>query len=148
MPRSFERFLCYPGNGEFRDGRKLDLSYHGSFTTSMSVGCAFWTQHLVPLQQIHVAVNATGSCTRSALRDRLQNPSPRVLCKIHVLGSMIVDPVQDRCLRIHVSASMSADPCLNVHVCGSLAKSMFQHPYLWIHDSNYRGRHGATETPI
>ena len=55
----------------------------------------------------------------------------RILCKIHVSGSISQhpyvsqDPLQDPCLRIHVSASLYLagslqDPCLRIHVSASL----------------------------
>ena len=94
----------------------------------------------------------------------------RILCKIHVSGSMYrthvlastkMDPLQDLCLRIHVSASicisgisarsMSPDPYISIHMnlrnrCEiHVSGSVFKHPYvsqdplrdpcLWIHVS-------------
>ena len=98
----------------------------------------------------------------------------RILCKIHVSGSMCpihvlastnMDPLQDPCLRIHVSASICSedplqDPCLRIQVSasicisGSSARSMSpdpclrfmsQHPLIrircMIHVSVFMSRH-------
>ena len=61
----------------------------------------------------------------------------RILCKIHVSGSMCqidvlastnMDPLQDPCLRIHVSASLYLRILYKIHVFGYMS----QHPLIWI----------------
>ena len=61
----------------------------------------------------------------------------RILCKIHVSGSMCpihvlastnMDPLQDPCLRIHVSASLYFRFLYKIHVFGFMS----QHPLIWI----------------
>ena len=100
----------------------------------------------------HPYVSQAGSSARS------MSPIPvsaswylRVLCNIHVSGSMSQhpyvsqDPLQDPCLRIHVSDScltirlsesaawsMYQYSCLGILMCGSSPRSVSQHSYLWI----------------
>ena len=61
----------------------------------------------------------------------------RILCKIHVSGSMCpshvlastnMDPLQDPCLRIHVSAFLYLRILYKIHVSGFMS----QHPLTWI----------------
>ena len=51
------------------------------------------------------------------------------MCPIHVLASSInMDPLQDPCLRIHVSASLYLRIFYKIHVFGFMS----QHPLIWI----------------
>ena len=81
---------------------------------------------------------------------RISGSSARSMCPIHVLAFMSQhpfisqDPLQDPCLRIHVSASTNMDPLqdprLWVHVSASLylrllckihvSGSVYKHPYV------------------
>ena len=89
--------------------------------------CLLYTSYLKILCRSHVSdscrsVHQYGSSTRSTVSTSL---CLRLLCKIHVSGFMSQhpcvsqDPLQDPCLRIHVS-----DSCLSIHQYGSSARSM------------------------
>ena len=112
----------------------LGIHQYGSFARSMSPDSClsiFVSQDSLqyPCFRIHVAASAN--------MDPLQDPRLRIhvsislylrlLCKIHVSGSVYMyphvsqDPVQDPCLRIHASASI----CIS----GSSARSMSPDPY-------------------
>ena len=100
-----------------------------------------------PLQDPCLRIHVSDSCLsihQYGSSARSMSPDPclsihmylRILCKIHVSGSMspihvsastYPDPLHDPCISIHVSASLSVDPLQDpypsVHTCGSCAKS-------------------------
>ena len=92
-----------------------------------------------PLQDPCLRIHISASVCISGSSARSMSPTPvsaslylRVLCNIHVSGSMSQhpyvsqDPLQDPCLRIHVSASLYLRVLCNIHVSGSMS----QHPYV------------------
>ena len=97
-----------------------------------------------PLQDPCLRIHVSASLY---LTDSLQDPRLRIhvsaslylriLCKIHVSGSMCpihvlastnMDPLQDPCLRTHVSASLYLRILYKIHVFGFMS----EHPLIWI----------------
>ena len=126
--------------------------------------------HFVSQDPLHSSAGAMSPIhvLASTKMDPLQDPHLRIhvsaslylrlLCKIHVCGSMAhhpyvsQDPLQDPCLRIHVSASicisgssaraMSPDPCLRfmsqhplIRIRRMIHVSVFMSRHFWIHVS-------------
>ena len=149
---------------------------HVSTRSTSSDSCLSIFVSQAPLQDpclwIHIsaAVCISGSSTRSTSSDSclsifvfqepLQDPCLRIhvsaslylriLCKIHVSGSMgpihvlastKKNPLQDPCLRIHVSASLYLRILYKIHVLGFMS----QHPPIWmpckIHVSGLMSQH-------
>ena len=96
-----------------------------------------------PLQDPRLRIHVSASLY---LTDSLQDPCLRIhvsaslylriLCKIHVSGSMCpahvlastnMDPLQDPCLRIHVPASLYFRILYKIHVFGFMS----HHPLVW-----------------
>ena len=121
--------------------------------------CLLYTSYLKMLCRSHVSY----SCLSVHQMDPRQDPHLRnhvsaslclrLLCKIHVCGSMCpahvlastdMDPLQDPCLRIHVSASLYLRIfriLYKVHVFGFMS----QHPLIWslykIHVFGFMSQH-------
>ena len=55
---------------------------------------------------------------------RTSGPSARSMCPIHVLASTKMDPLQDPCLRIHVSASLYLTILCKIHVSGFMSQHL------------------------
>ena len=122
--------------------------------------------HVFGFMSQHLCISCI-LCKIHVSRSMSQHPFLRILCKIHVSGSISQppyvsqDPLQDPCLRIHLSASlylrihvsasicisgssarsMSPDPCLRfmsqhplIRICCMIHVSLVvsRHPYLWI----------------
>ena len=98
-----------------------------------------------PLQDAYRRNYASASLSAGPLifQDTLQEPCLRIICKIHVTGSSILD----RCLRHHVSAYMSLgqytrsmpglrirckDPCFRIHISAAWTMDLIQNPCLRI----------------
>ena len=144
-------------------GSCLSIHQYGSFARSMSPDSClsiFVSQdslqdpclrihvsastNMEPLQDPRLRIHVSASICISGSSARSMSPDPnlsihiylRILCKIHVSGSMspshvsastYLDPVHDPCISIHVSASLSVDPLqdpyLSIEACGSCTKS-------------------------
>ena len=97
--------------------------------------CGLFTRRLEPLQQIHVAIHAFGSSTRSMSQHRhlrirhkihVSGSLARSISRIHASAPMSVDPSVDPCLRVHPQLN----PYLLIHVSASFALDPLQEPRL------------------
>ena len=101
----------------------------------------FMSQHSyvsqAPLQDPCLWIHISASICISGSSARSMSPTPvsaslflRVLCKIHVSGTIYQhpyvsqDPLQDKCLQAHVSASLHLRILYKIHVFGFMSQHL------------------------